>query len=212
MKFTDFESAHSVELEILHDGKKTTLLTSVEEIIKHGVLLTPIHIDRKIIGFPSKFTVNLLYPEEGQVYCWNNVTVKAVRYHSHIYHYVELSGSGTILNRRGAFRVYIGENMNVLKLTSFGAQLYEVFVRDISETGTCFMSKTEFNVGRNLRLQIRFRSGHELSIRCQIIWRRENPNRKTTYLYGCRFTERSKLLSTYLMNIQQAKQRKKLGL
>lgn len=102
--------------------------------------------------------------------------------------------------------------MNIMKLTSTGVQLYEVFVRDLSETGTCFMTKTEFTVGRNLRLQLRFRSGHELSPRCQVIWKRENPNRQTTYLYGCRFTEKNKLLSNYLMGVQQAKQRKKMGL
>lgn len=212
MKVTDMEMTHSVELEIIHDGKKTTLLTSVEAFIKNNVLLTPIHIGGKIVGFPPKFTVNLLYPEDGQVFCWSNVTVKAVRHRSHVYHMVELNGPATILNRRGAYRVFIGENMHVLRITASGAQLHEVFVRDISETGTCFMSKTDFTVGRHVRLQIRFKSGQELSLRCEIIWKRENPNRKTTFLYGCRFTEKNKLLNSYLMNIQQAKQRKKLRL
>lgn len=211
MKFKDLELTHSVELEILYEGKKSTLLTSVEEVIEKGVLLTPIHISGKIVGFPPNFTVNFLYPEDGQVYCWNNVTVKAVRYHGHVYHYVTLSGPATILNRRGAYRVYIGEKMNVLKLTHAGSQLYEVLVRDVSETGTCFMTKTEFEVGRTVRLQLRFRSGHELSLRSEILWKRENPNRKTTYLYGCRFTEKNKLLNTYLMGVQQAHQRKKMG-
>ena len=212
MKLTDMELTHSVELEILHDGKQTTLLTSVEEILKGRVLLTPIHINGKIVGFPSKFTVNLLYPEDGQVFCWSNVTVKAVRYRSHIYHCVDLAGPAIVLNRRGAYRVYIGENMNVLKLTSTGAQLHQVFVRDLSETGTCFMSKADFTVGRNVRLQLRFKSGAEMSLRCQVIWKRENPNRRTTYLYGCHFTEKNKVLGNYLMTFQQEKQKKKLGL
>ena len=45
MKLTDMEMAHSVELEIMHDGKKTVLLTSVEGMIGNSVLLTPIHLD-----------------------------------------------------------------------------------------------------------------------------------------------------------------------
>ena len=109
MKLTDMEMAHSVELEILHDGKRTTLITSVEGMIHNSVLLTPIHLDGKIVGFPSKFTVNLLYPENNQVYCWSNVTVKAIRYRGQVYHSVELSESAIILNRRGAYRVYVGE-------------------------------------------------------------------------------------------------------
>lgn len=212
MRLTDFEMAHSVELEILHDGRKTTLLTSVEGMINNSVLLTPIHLDGKIVGFPAKFTVNLLYPEDGQVYCWSNITVKAVRYRGHLYHSVELFGNAIVLNRRGAYRVYIGETKFLYHRTHSDTKLYEILLRDISETGMCYMSKDDFEVGRTVHLQLRLANGHELSLRAKILWKRENPNRNTTYLYGCKFTEKSKFLNSYLMNVQQEQQRKKLGL
>lgn len=212
MNVTDLEMAHSVELEVLHDGKKTTLLTTVEGIIKGCILLTPIRLDGKIVGFPPKFTVNLLYPEDGQVHCWNNVEVKAVHYQGQVYHSVLLIGEAYVQNRRGAYRVYIGENMNILNYTRTGSQLHEVLIRDLSETGMSFVSKDDFTVGRALRLYLRFKNGREISIGSQLLWKRENPNRQTTFLYGCKFTERNKLLAKYLMNIQQEQQRKKLGL
>ncbi len=211
MRLTDFELTHSVELEILHDGKKTTLLTSVEGMINNSVLLTPIHVDGKIVGFPAKFIVNLLYPEDGQVYCWSNVIVKAVRYRGKIYHSVELSGNAFVLNRRGSYRVYIGENRFLYYRINSDTRLYEIFVRDISETGMCYMSKDEFEVGRAVHLQLRLSSGYELTLRAKILWKRENPNRNTTFLYGCRFTEKNKFLNSYLMNVQQEHQRKKLA-
>lgn len=212
MRLTDFEMTHSVELEILHDGKKTTLLTSVEGMINNSVLLTPIHLDGKIVGFPARLTVNLLYPEDGHVYCWSNVTVKAVRYRGSIYHSVELPGNAFVLNRRGAYRVYIGESKLLHYRNQTGTKLYEVLVRDISETGMCYMSKDHFEVGRTVHLQLRLSHGHELSMRAKILWKRENPNRSTTFLYGCKFTEKSKFLNSYLMNVQQEQQRKKMGL
>lgn len=212
MKLTDFEMAHSVELEILHDGRKTTLLTSVEGMIHNSVLLTPIHLDGKIVGFPAKLTVNLLYPEDNQVYCWSDITVKAVRYRGHIYHSVELPGSAIVLNRRGAYRVYIGENRFIYHRTHTNTKLYEVFLRDISETGMCYMSKDNFEIGRTVHLQLRLTSGHELTIRAKILWKRENPNRNTTFLYGCKFTEKSKYLNSYLMNVQQEQQKRRMGL
>lgn len=89
-------------------------------------------------------------------------------------------------------------------------KLYEVFLRDLSETGMCFLSKDNFDIGRAVHLQFKFTNGHELTLRAKVLWRRENPNRNTTYLYGCKFTEKSKYLNSYLMNVQQAKQRKKL--
>ena len=210
MKLTDFEMAHSVELEILHDGKKTTLITSVEGIINDHVLLTPIHLDGKIVGFPPKFTVNLLYPENGQVFCWNNVLVKAARYQGKIYHYVALPGIATISNRRGAYRVYIGENRYIYHRIHSDTKMYEIFLRDLSETGMCFMSKDDFETGRTVHLQLHRANGAELTLRAKILWRRENPNRNTTFLYGCKFTEKNKLLNSYLMKIQQAKQKKRM--
>ena len=210
MRVTDFEMAHSVELEILHDGRKTTLLTSVEGIIGNSVLLTPIHLDGKIVGFPAYLTVNLLYPEDGQLYCWSNITVKAIRYRGQIYHSVELSNVSIRLNRRGAYRVYIGENRLIYHRNHIDTKLYEIFLRDISETGMCYMSKDHFEVGKSVHLILRLTSGHELSLRAKILWKRENPNRSTTFLYGCKFTEKNKLLGSYLMNIQQEQQRKKL--
>jgi len=125
---------------------------------------------------------------------------------------VELSGSGTVLNRRGAYRVFIGENKFLYYRVRSDTRLCEVFVRDISETGLCYMSKEDFEVGRNIHLQLRLSSGYELSLRAKILWKRENPNRNTTFLYGCKFTEKSKYLNSYLMNVQQEKQRKRMGL
>ena len=212
MKYTDMELAHSVELEIIHNDQKTTLLTSVEGIIKQSVLLTPIHMGGKIVGFPPKFTVNLLYPGEEQVFCWNNVTIRAVRYQNSLYHCVELLGAAEIVNRRGAYRVYIGENMNILKFSRNGSEMHEVLIRDISETGFCFVSKEDFSIGRTIRLYLRFKNGREISLSAQLLWKRENPNRATTYLYGCKFLERSRLLTTFLMGVQQERQRKRLGL
>ena len=123
MRLADFELAHSVELEIMKDGKKAILLTSVEGIINNSVLLTPIHLDGKIVGFPSSLTVNLLYPENGQLFCWNDISVKAVRYRGEIYHSVELNGAAFILNRRGAYRVYIGEKKNIYHRNVAGNRL-----------------------------------------------------------------------------------------
>lgn len=211
MKLTDMEMAHSVELEIMHDGKKTTLLTTVEGIIDNHVLLTPIHIDGKVVGFPIYLTVNLLYPENGKVFCWSNVAIKAVRYQGNIYHCVNLVGNAIVLNRRGAYRVYIGETKFIYHRNHIDTKMYEVFLRDISETGMCYMSKDHFEVGKTVHLQLRFANGHELTLRAKILWKRENPNRSTTFLYGCKFTEKNKFLSSYLMNVQQEHQRKKLG-
>ena len=108
MTAEELQLEHSVELEVIMNGKKTTLLSAVEQIIGNIVLLTPIQINGKVVGFPPTCVVNLLYVGENQVFSWKNIKLKAVRYDKKIYHSAELAGDAEILNRRGSYRVYIG--------------------------------------------------------------------------------------------------------
>ena len=69
MTAAELQLEHSVELEVYMNGKKTTLLTSVEQVVGQTVLLTPIQINDKLVGFPPNCVVNLLYVGENQVFC-----------------------------------------------------------------------------------------------------------------------------------------------
>ena len=50
MTAAELQLEHSVELEILMNGKKTTLLSGIEQVIGTTVLLTPIQINGKVRG------------------------------------------------------------------------------------------------------------------------------------------------------------------
>ncbi|MBP3570106.1 MAG: PilZ domain-containing protein [Lachnospiraceae bacterium] len=210
MTAAEVQLSHSVELEILMNGKKTTLLSSVEQMIGTTALLTPIHLNGKVVGFPPDCTVNLLYIEEGHVYCWKNVKVKAVRYEKKIYHSVELIADAEMLNRRGAYRVFIGETMLLTAFTANGPKTYNVLLKDVSETGMAFYSKEEFDVGRTVRLHLALNKSQELQLSSQII-RIQDFEERPDKLYGCKFLERNDRLIGFLMRLQQDRQKQKLG-
>lgn len=210
MTIAELQLEHSVELEILMNGKKTTLLSAIEQIVGQNALLTPIQINNKLVGFPPNCTVNLLYIGENQVFCWKNVTVKAVRYEKQVYHSVELVGDAEILNRRGAYRVYIGEQMLLTAFSAEGPKTYHVNVKDLSETGMAFFSKEEFDVGRTVRLHLTIRKGQELLLSSQII-RIQDFEHRQDKLYGCKFVERNNRLIGFLMHLQQERQKQKMG-
>ncbi len=210
MTAADLELEHSVELEVMMNGKKTTLLSAVELVLNQTVLLTPIQVNEKLVGFPPNCTVNLLYIGENQVFCWKNVVVKAVKYEKNIYHSVELAGDAEILNRRGAYRVYIGEQMTLTAFSADGPKNYYVNLKDISETGMAFFSKEEFDVGRTVRLTLSIKKGMELPLSSQIIRIQEFENRQDK-LYGCKFVEKNNRLVSVLMHLQQERQKQKMG-
>ena len=211
MTAADMQLEHSIELEIFMNGKKSTLLTTVEQVIGQTVLLTPIQINDKLVGFPPNCTVNLLYVGENQVFCWKNITIKAVRYEKNVYHSTELIGDAEILNRRGAYRVYIGEQMLLTAFSATGPKTYHVNLKDLSETGMAFFSKEEFDVGRTVRLHLSIKKGQELLLSSQIIRIQEFDNRQDK-LYGCKFIEKNNRLIGILMHLQQERQRQKHGL
>ncbi len=211
MTAAEMQLEHSIELEIFMNGKKTTLLTAVEQVIGQTVLLTPIQINGKVVGFPPDCVVNLLYVGERQVFCWKGIKLKAVRYEKNVYHSAELAGDAEILNRRGAYRVYIGQEMLLTAFTANGPKSYHVHLKDISETGMAFFSKEEFDVGRTVRLHLSIKQGHELPLSSQIIRIQEFDNRQDK-LYGCKFVEKNNRLVSILMHLQQERQRQRHGL
>lgn len=211
MTAAEMELEHSVELEIMMNGKKTTLLSAVEQVIGTTALFTPIQMNGKVVGFPPDCMVNLLYVGEKQVFCWKNIKLKAVRYEKKVYHSAELVGDAEILNRRGAYRVYIGEQMLLTAFSAQGPKNYPIHLKDLSETGMAFFSKEEFDVGRTVRLHLAIKQGQELQLSAQIIRIQEFDNRQDK-LYGCKFVERYTRLVGYLMHLQQERQRNKLGL
>lgn len=211
MTAAELQQEHSVELEVMMNGKKTTLITAVEQVVGQNVLLTPIQVNGKVVGFPPNCMVNFLYVGENQVFCWKNVKIKAVRYEKKIYHSAELVADADILNRRGAYRVYIGEQMSLTAFSAQGPKSYPIHLKDISETGMAFLSKEEFDVGRTVRLHLTIKKGTELQLSAQIIRIQEYENRQDK-LYGCKFIEKNNRLVGFLMHLQQEKQREKMGM
>lgn len=211
MTAAELEISHSVELEIMINEKKTTLLTAVEKIAEQMVFLTPIRMGGKVVGFPENCIVHLLYSAENHVYCWHNVTIKAVRYEKGIYHCATLVGDAEIINRRGSYRVYVGSEMPITAFTSDGPKNIHVLMKDISETGIGFFSSETFDIGRTIRLNLVLKNNKELRLGAQIV-RIQKDESRPGHLYGCRFLEKSPLLAGYLMHLQQEHQRQKMGL
>lgn len=209
MTAAELQQEHSVELEVIMNGKKTTLLSAVEQIVGNIVLLTPIQMNGKVVGFPPTCVVNFLYVGENQVFCWKNIKLKAVRYDKNVYHSAELVGDAEVMNRRGSYRVYIGQQMMLTAFSARGPQNYPVHLKDISESGMAYFSKEEFDVGRTIRLHLSVKQGMELQLSAQIIRVQEFENRQDR-LYGCKFIEKNSRLVSFLMHIQQEKQRERM--
>lgn len=209
MTFDDLEIGCSVELEVSMRGSKVTLISTIEHKLGNKVLLTPLELNNKPIGFNSECIVSFHVIINSKVYKWGHVEPKIVKYNGKVYHSIEIIGDAEVLNRRGAYRVYVGERMQVTYFTSSGPKKIKVLIKDISESGFAFITKEEFTVGRTVRLGLTY-GDRTLSLTAQIIRVQEDKENGVS-TFGCKFVEKYKQLPSILMRLQQEHQRMKNG-
>ncbi|MBR6537326.1 MAG: PilZ domain-containing protein [Lachnospiraceae bacterium] len=208
MTIQDLEEERSVTLVVTVGLKSKDLSTTIAEVHSDYVLLHPILLEGRTIGFNDSCSIDLLYLQDQAVFAWHGVALPLVKNKKGTYYKVELEGEAKPYNRRGSFRVYVGETMSITVFQSKGPQAYNVLVRDISESGFGFVSKEEYDAGRTIRLTIPLTERKTLVLSANIV-RREFFEDKGTYSYGCKFVEPNAYLSSYLMAKQRERQQGK---
>ena len=202
MEIKDLEKDAVVELEV-HINKKTLNFNCQTVMIKDNFILVPkIVVNNQTVGFSDNCTVNLIYIREGKATIWENVIVKLVNYKGKIHHKIDVLGPGKPLNRRGAYRVYIGLNGELTTSGPTGPDSFMVTVKDISETGCAFISDRELDIGRHIR--IRFRDNVSVELNGKII-RSEFKDNLNASLYACELVGRHPRLGSYLAKKQSEK-------
>ncbi|MBQ3027498.1 MAG: PilZ domain-containing protein [Lachnospiraceae bacterium] len=205
MTILDLDEQHPVTLVVTVGLKSKDLATTVAEVHSEYVLLHPILVEGRTVGFGDSCTIDFLYLQDQVVYAWHSVSLPLVKIKGNTYYRVELNGEAKPYNRRGSFRVYVGETMAITVFQSSGPQNFNVLVRDISESGFGFVSKEEYEVSRTIRLAIPLTDRKTLVLSATIV-RRDYHEEKGTYNYGCKFVEPNSYLSSYLMAKQRERQ------
>ena len=208
MTILDLEEKRELTLVVTVGIKSKDLNTTIAEVHSNYVLLYPILIDGRTVGFGNTCTIDFLYVQDQTVYAWHGIELPLVKTKTGTYYKVVLEGEAKPYNRRNSFRVYIGETMDITVFQSSGPQAYSVLVRDISETGFGFVSKEEYEVARTIRLSIPLTDRKTLVLSATIV-RREYNEEKNNYSYGCKFIEPNAYLSNYLMVKQRERQQEK---
>ncbi len=211
MTISDFTRGQQVKLDIRANKTKGSFDAVVALTYKNILLLEPIVIDGKLVGFPQDYNASLTVIVKDVCYVWENIQVQAVSFKGRHFHAIELFGEAEAKNRRNNYRVSIGEVMNVVYFTESGPKPHHALIKDISETGFAFISTEDFDIGRMVRLNLLLPDKTPLSLSAKIVREQPGPKASET-LYGCRFSEKNTKLSTFLMQLQREKQRKKNGL
>lgn len=200
----DIQTNDAVEIEILYKGKRKSFPSIVREFVDDAVLVDPIMMGGKAVGFPDELKMRLSVVIKGTPFVWNDPKIRLVKYAGKMYHMVSIPGEGNYVNRRQAFRQYVGEEMPIT-VTHHGGErdVLTVLVKDLSETGVGIVSDVLMDVEDSIRLRISD-AGYLMSINAVIVRIQEEKDKRDR-IYGCQFTEKVPKLSQYIMQIQRDK-------
>lgn len=200
MQIKDIPIGADIELEVKYNGQCINFHSEVVEIIENSVLINPIIVDDKTLGFADSNQVSFIYVSEDKVFVWNHIDVILIKYNGNMYHKADLSGEGIPYNRRNSYRMYIGEDMPLHINTSSGSSTINVLVKDVSETGVAFITEEDLTLGRVFRLKLK--DNNRLINLSGVIVRREYLEHLGSFLYGCKFNEYNAILGGYIARKQ----------
>lgn len=200
----DIQTNDTVEIEILYKGMRKSFPSVVRGFVDDSILVDPIMSGSKAVGFPEELKTRLSIVIKGVPFVWNDPKVRLVKYAGKMYHMISIPGEGNYMNRRQAFRQYVGEEMPITVTRRGGEKdVLTVLVKDLSETGVGIVSDVLMNVEDSIRLRISD-AGYLMSINAVVVRIQEEKDNRDR-VYGCQFTEKVPKLSQYIMQIQRDK-------
>lgn len=206
------DAGSDVQIEIHIDNgvtnieKRTTL--AEEQLLEDAVMLKPNTLDGKLVGLRStpELRVDLIWVFEDTVWKIKGAEVDTVKVNGKPYYRVKGNIDGTKDNRREAYREFIGTNMSLYKLPE-KANVINVYLRDLSETGFAFTTEEVMDVGEKVLLKFRYYEMETL-IRGVIVRVQEQD---LGFMYGCKIRSSARDMGQMVAEIQRIKRYEKLN-
>lgn len=167
-----------------------------------GVVVEAIKTDDgKSVSLASdkiKLDVSYVDDEEKSPFIWKNITSSYVKIGKNFYHILFQDSEGKRENRRGAFRLFIGEDA-YLNLLSKAVNV-PVILKDISTTGFAFVFREELPINK-------FCSVSCVIDNCKLVLSgfivRKQPMENGNIIYGCKMEKFSKELERFIAKKQR---------
>ncbi len=210
--FSELGAGTTIQLNISIDEMFFQFDTVVFEKHKKKMLVEPIRKDGKILNVQGdNVAVDIMYiREDEKPILWANVDIECVRLKGRLYYAVPENLQGKEYNRRGDFRLFIGEEHPAR--IGHGKREKIVTLKDLSSSGFAFVYKEEIEESDGSFVYMNYPgvlSDHtfELPLIGKIV-------RKMTLadgrkLYGCVLMKKNEMIGYYINQKQMEQLAKK---
>lgn len=205
MFLTEIEEGQSLTISVLQGEERAEFDSVAVMQIEEGLLIESIRHNNQLVNFKHKnvnisLTVNL----NPLPVRFDDVNVDAVKYKGNIYHLVKAKLRGEEVNRRGGFRVFIGET-GYVQINGQGEEK-TITVKDVSISGFSIVSSEELQVGGGTIKLTYVDDEQKILLRGVVVRQEELPNSKI--LYGCELLHTPSSFGKYLNKKQMDKKSK----
>ncbi len=208
MRLNEIKTGTSAELNVTVGSQKLEFYTTVMEVYDDCIYVETITQDDKVIGFSAKgIMLDLIITdsESERAYKFSNVRVRTIRTpKDEMFHEIRCNGEGRVINRRGACRVWLGEEG--MATCGLGKESFPVTVKDISVSGIAFICSKDQEIPDGSVVHINFRddsTGTTFSLAAIIV--RSMDMEKSRMMYGCKLNQESNAIAKFVNDKQREK-------
>jgi len=206
MKLWELQSGSAIELQVIYNKNTYEFPSRVLGVNKEILILAEIQVNGRKLKVTKEREINIIFKMLNQLYIWNDVKMDTILYKDHYYYRIKESDiESKQYNRRGAFRLYIGNSMPIEVYLNGYKNEYCVEIKDISETGFGFISTQDLLINKDVTFA--YQTKEELFNLHGFIVRKVYDSITKTYSYGCKFPEFYNELGSFIIK-EQAKRRR----
>lgn len=203
MLIIEVPAGSRVVFELSINGQKYEFSTKAFARDKGNLLTDPIKISGKNLSFNTdvNMTINFVYiRKDKSPVVWKGVGVTSIHNENGTFYSVKATSEGFEMNRRGAFRLFVGVN-GVCQM-GINKKAVEVIVKDVSETGFSFVSKENHQLASGMPVRLVFNDmGQNYGLMGKMVRKVEIDEFK--FLYGCELNGPNSNLVKYINEKQR---------
>ncbi len=207
MTLFEIEPGSEITIEVSLNNEKLEFKTHILEQLKDTVVIEPIRVNGKFLNVFAKGVVTsiLYFSKNNPPMIWKEVGLPAVLYKGDSCYKCTDRRNASLLNRREAYRLLIGEEGTAKIGTNHKS--FGVLVKDISECGFAFIFRADLKTFAGEPVHIVFDvDGVHFNLQGRLV--RIEEIAENRYLYGCKITIPNPNVAKYIAG----KQREKLAI
>ena len=188
MKIIDIDTESKLILKFRYKEKSYSMSVTIIVKSKHYIVIPAILERNQVVDPETLLDRELVYTTKEGIFRYEQVKLEFATFMGMRVYYASSEEDIAKMNRREAFRVFIGDLVKITVMLPNGRRKYvEGILKNLSIAGMGILLKQDFEIGATMRIVYEF-EGVSFLLSGQVV-RKEKVARYRAFNYGCRFKE-----------------------